>query len=139
MVNNARVIAAKSGNREHSYFGPCNQAPSASVLHVSVRRGPCGKSIRSSTCPAHLEYCGSSSIPTKQILCRLQVSHHVYLPAEQVDLQHGACPRMPVNATGMYTLAHPIGDIVSHWHQDSESSLQERVKAAHPDKNSVSV
>ena len=49
-----------------------------------------------------------SSIPTKQLPCRLQVSHHAYLPADQVTLQRAIGLRMSVNGTGMYMLAHPI-------------------------------
>jgi hypothetical protein len=76
---------------------------------LSVRRGLCGKSIRSSVC-MHTHTSFLQFPPSRfPAVSRHHTTPH--LPADQVILQR-ASPRMPVNATGMHMLAHLIDGVI---------------------------
>ena len=76
---------------------------------LSVRRGLCGKSIRSSVC-MHTHNPFLQFPPSRfPAVSRYHTTPH--LPADQVILQRASL-RMPVNATGMHMLVHLIVGVI---------------------------
>jgi hypothetical protein len=121
LLNDLRVSATKCRQRELS----CNTAVWTSVCHVSVRRGLCRESIRSSMCICTLCLFNShqaDSLPSPGITPRLPI----YVQNQVQTLQHAVDARMPVDAAGMYMLAHPIGGF-NPWHRIPKGPTGDRV------------